>query len=69
MKKKLNQLERHITHLKYRMSIISSKSLNNLLQMDEQEIEKELKQLKKEVDDAERLYIALKLNLLALSIQ
>ena len=56
VKKKLRKLERHIAHLKYRMSIISEKSLNNLLDVSKEEAQKELEKLQNELNDSENQY-------------
>ncbi len=58
VKKQLRELERHIAHLKYRMSIISRKSLNNLLEVSEEEAQQELEKLQHEIDVSENLYQA-----------
>ena len=56
VKKQLRELERHIAHLKYRMSIISEKSLNNLLEISKEEAQEELQKLQHELDCSENLY-------------
>ena len=60
VKKKLKKIERHITHLEYKMSILSVKSLNNLLDVSEKEIREELEQLQHEIEISENLYYATK---------
>ena len=60
VKKKLRKLERHIAHLKYRMSIISEKSLNNLLDVSEEEAQEQLQKLQHEIDVSENLYLGMK---------
>jgi archaellum component FlaC len=60
MKKKLKKLKRYISHLEYKMAVLSSKSLNNLLQRSDEDIDEEIKEIKKEINQSERLYNALK---------
>lgn len=60
VQKKLKKIKRHITHLEYKVSILSVKSLNNLLDVSEDEIKKELKEIEHEIEISENLYYATK---------
>ena len=59
VKKKLRKIERRIAHLEYRMSILSVKSLNNLLDVSDEEIQKEIREIQHEIEISENLYNAL----------